>query len=65
MSKGLVGLRVRHRRNPVSLRLPADLLAAVDEIAAKWQKEASRTQAKIDRTFVVEVLLREGVDRES
>jgi len=64
MSKTLTVSRVKHRRFHLSLRLPADLIAALDRVADAWQQEAGPTQADIDRTFVVEVLLREAVDRE-
>jgi len=60
-------VRWRGRRQQISVRLPVALISRLDAAVKAWSQEAKRrgAEADIDRTFVLEVLLTEGLDRES
>lgn len=49
-------------RRHVTLRLPPDVLRQLDMVLARWQSEVKH--GKIDRTFVIETLLKEALHRE-
>lgn len=60
-------LRSKRPKKHLSIRLPEDVLARIDQTADKWAKWAEAngsTVRGIDRTFVVETLLSEALDRE-
>ena len=61
-------LRSKRPKKHLSIRLPEDVVARIDATADKWAEWAAANGATvrgIDRTFVVEVLLSEGLDREA
>ena len=49
-------------RKHVTLRLPPEVLQQLDIVLARWQSEVKH--GKIDRTFVIETLLKEALQRE-
>ena len=61
-------LRTKQRRGSLTVRLPQELLSRIESTAERWREWARANKADadaVDRTFVIETLLREALDRET
>lgn len=61
-------LKTKQPRASLTVRLPQELLARLEVTAEKWRAWAEANKADagaVDRTFVIETLLSEALDREN
>ena len=61
-------LRTKLPKTSLTVRLPQELVARIETTAENWRAWARQNKADataVDRTFVIETLLSEALDRES